>query len=530
MATAAQHQPSGQFLHIPLGEIRPNPDNPRKHFDKTPLNELAESIKAHGVRQPILVRPHPDGTGFQLVVGERRWRASKLAGKSTVPGYVDEINDHDALEIMVIENLQREDVHPLDEGLGYQALLKSGGTAETVAAKVGKSASYVYQRLKLCDLIAAAHSHFRSGFLTAAHCIDIARLQPADQERALDFCTKEEWGNQRKLETAPPFRALRQWIQDNVQLNLDKAPFDIKDAKLVPSAGACTDCPKRTGANPTLFEGLGRNNCMDPACYQQKKMALVHINLDKVEEKHGVKPILISHEWGGDEKSRKAKGVLYEDSYRATFHKGGRGNKIEKDSCPATRLAVYVDGDRDGMGSKKAGETTFVCTARGKCKVHEDVYTSGGNGVSAAQRRNQRITNHYRTELLKAVAAGMKTPKRDDLQLAAIEAVRALGHYRGTPLVQALGWNASMIRWGGDAAARKKFEGMSESDLLRHLVLMALASDLTGSGYAIQRPKLIEAVAKRHGVKAEQLLKESKAKFTKKAKVQTSAKRSKAAA
>src|ERR1700729_366300 len=105
---------------IPLASIVKNPQNPRKHFDEATLKELAASIKVHGVRQPVLVRPDPlDKKKFELVVGERRWRASKIAGKAEIPAIVDELDDQSALEIMVIENLQREDVHPLDEARGY---------------------------------------------------------------------------------------------------------------------------------------------------------------------------------------------------------------------------------------------------------------------------------------------------------------------------------------------------------------------------------------------------------------------------
>ena len=289
---------------ISLAAISPSPRNPRKHFDQAALKELAESIKSHGVRQPVLLRPNGGPGKFELVCGERRWRASQLAGKQDIPAIVDpNLSDREALEIGILENLQRQDVHPLDEALGYQVLLQVKdvvpATVESIARKVGKSVSYVYQRLKLAELVPKAQDDFRSGFISAAHAIDIARLQPADQARALEYCHKTDWGQ--KLTAAPPFRELRKWIQENVQLNLDKAPFDIADKKLVPSAGACTDCPKRSGSNPMLFEGIGKNTCMDPACYQSKKMALVNINVDALEAKHGEKPILISHEYSPEE-------------------------------------------------------------------------------------------------------------------------------------------------------------------------------------------------------------------------------------
>jgi len=150
------------------------------------------------VQQPVLIREN--GAGYELIVGERRWRASKLAGKTEIPAIVRPMSDAQALEVMILENLQRQDVHPLEEALGYKALLdhpepdKPKPTVESIAGKVGKSASYVYQRLKLAELVPRAQKDFREGYLTAAHAIDIARLQPADQRRALEFCHTGPYG------------------------------------------------------------------------------------------------------------------------------------------------------------------------------------------------------------------------------------------------------------------------------------------------------------------------------------------------
>jgi ParB family chromosome partitioning protein len=154
--------PIHNLQSVPLAAISPNPNNPRKHFDQIGLKELADSIKVHGVRQPVLLRPNGGPGKFQLVCGERRWRASKIAGKPEIPAIVDPtLTDQQALEIGVLENLQREGVHPLDEAMGYEALLKMPGekgvkvTVEALAAKVAKSVAYVYARCKLLALVPA---------------------------------------------------------------------------------------------------------------------------------------------------------------------------------------------------------------------------------------------------------------------------------------------------------------------------------------------------------------------------------------
>jgi hypothetical protein len=213
MATAATEVQT-KFQMIDLGKISESPMNPRKHFDAQSLKELAESIKAHGVQQPIVVRP--DGNKqdrFEIVVGARRSRAAKLAGVKEIPAVIRELSNAAALEIMVIENLQREDVHPLDEALGYEALLKKHATcevcnvhsghridcpnkhelaneqtAESIAAKVGKSVGYVYARLKLLALIPAGREALDKDRITPGHAVLIARLQPKDQVKAIAAC------------------------------------------------------------------------------------------------------------------------------------------------------------------------------------------------------------------------------------------------------------------------------------------------------------------------------------------------------
>ena len=151
-----------------LDKIRPSKANPRRRTDDSALAELAANIKAHGVLQPILVRPVPRG-GYEIVCGERRWRASKAAGRDSIPARIVNLSDAEALELGVIENIQREDVHELDEALGYKALIRQDPavyTVETLAGKVGRSPSYIYQRLKLAELTPNLQKAFYEAKLT----------------------------------------------------------------------------------------------------------------------------------------------------------------------------------------------------------------------------------------------------------------------------------------------------------------------------------------------------------------------------
>lgn len=168
---------------IPILELVESHWNPRRHYDETTLQELAESIRVAGVIEPIVVRRVTvDATPrFEILAGSRRFRASKIAGLDTMPAVIRDLDDLAAIELATIENLQREDVHPLDEANGYQALMKAAKkqyTPATVAAKVGKSESYVYRRLKLLDLEPDLMAALSEDRLSVAHAERLLRLAP----------------------------------------------------------------------------------------------------------------------------------------------------------------------------------------------------------------------------------------------------------------------------------------------------------------------------------------------------------------
>ena len=163
-----------------LSQIVPNREQPRKKFDDDALRELSESIKEHGVIQPLLVRPLNDGT-YQIVAGERRWRASRLAGLERVPVVIKELSDPEVQEIALIENLQREDLNPIEEALGYKLLMESYGlTQEQVAVKVSKSRSAVANALRLLGLSKEEQDALISGEITSGHARALLAINDAD--------------------------------------------------------------------------------------------------------------------------------------------------------------------------------------------------------------------------------------------------------------------------------------------------------------------------------------------------------------
>jgi ParB/RepB/Spo0J family partition protein len=172
------------FSQIPVCNVHPSPTNPRRRFDEKKLAELAESMAVNGVLQPILVRPNK--AGFEIVAGERRYRAAKLAKLTEIPAVVRELTNEQVIECQMVENGQREDVHPMEEAAGYEQLMKiCKRDVRWIADRVGKSEKYVYDRIKLLELAKELQDLFWKGKIEAGHAILLARLTPAQQKAVL---------------------------------------------------------------------------------------------------------------------------------------------------------------------------------------------------------------------------------------------------------------------------------------------------------------------------------------------------------
>ena len=180
-ATSVDEAPPAGVRQIDVGEIGPNPHQPRTHFDDEALQELAASIKATGVLQPVLVRSHADG--FQLVAGERRLRAAQLAGLDRIPAIIREVDDREMMELALIENVQREDLNPIDEAKGYKALVSTVGlTHDELSERVGKQRSSISNALRLLGLPVEVQDMVSRGTLSAGHARALLGLSsPGEQ-------------------------------------------------------------------------------------------------------------------------------------------------------------------------------------------------------------------------------------------------------------------------------------------------------------------------------------------------------------
>lgn len=266
--------PQGALHSIPLAYIIPSPTNPRKNFNEEQLQELATSIKQVGIMQPIVVHVS-EGDGYDLISGERRYRAAMIAGLEEIPAMVyPRLPDHVVFELQITENLQRADINPMEESDAFHELTRRGmTTADDIAKRLGKSTKYVYDRLSLQRCILDVQDMIRSGQLPIAHAKQFAKLNMDDQQQLFDALAKG----------APvALSDLKRKIDEQFSFVLDQAPFNIKSPNLVPKAGSCTTCPKRSGCNQLLFDDVSSKDiCFDRACYDNKVQA--HIEKEIAE-------------------------------------------------------------------------------------------------------------------------------------------------------------------------------------------------------------------------------------------------------
>ncbi len=224
---------AGKAVTLPIGEIEPNRDQPRKAFDDAALAELSASIAQHGVLQPLLVRPMSGG-GYQIVAGERRYRASRMAGLTELPAVIRELSDKEAAQLALIENLQREDLNPMEEALGYQKLMESYGlTQEETAHIVNKSRPAVANALRLLNLPAEVTAMVAEGTLSAGHARAILAFAPEMQVETAKSAVKsgasvrelerQARAAQREKKTPRATAFRRDSFYDEVELALSEA-------------------------------------------------------------------------------------------------------------------------------------------------------------------------------------------------------------------------------------------------------------------------------------------------------------------
>jgi len=382
------------------------------------------------VIQPIIVRVRKAG-GHEIVFGHRRWEGSKLAERETIPAIVRDLSDDDVFELQLIENVQRQDMHPLDEADGFKRIIDRGKTAQYIAEKVGHPVTYVVQRLKLCELgkeVRAALDNEKIGLGVA---ILLARVPTPLQAEALR--TIGHWWT---------LAETKRQLEQRFLLRLDQAPFDISDAKLVERAGACVACPKRTGQQRELFPDAARPDlCTDPVCYRGKLDALWKIR--KAEAKKSGQPVL---EGAAVEKATQYNGTHRKLDAREYVGGGGDGYKTVRQLLGKELPPVTLAREKDGTIVELVPRAAVDKAIRKTKKEWRSTSSNTDNGYAAQQKREKEKEAARTAALDVAIGTAVERAGRIPDQKLILFLVRTL--------VEAIGYDCEE-----EIVRRRKLEG-----------------------------------------------------------------------
>jgi ParB family chromosome partitioning protein len=473
---------------IALKLIDPPPTNTRTIFKKDSLAELTLSVKQNGIIQPILVRPV--GKRFQIVAGERRFKAANQAGLKEIPASVKNLSDEEALDAQLIENLQREDVHPLEEAEGFLRM-KNVSKLEIpeIAQRVAKDQRYVARRLALTDLIEEAREDFRNDLITLAHALEICVLSPNLQPFALAACYERNsvWSQKEQTYTHRPdkekparhVKFLQAWIEQNIHLNLKKAPFRLDDTRLREDGLTCIECPQRSGFNKTLFADIkNADTCLNPMCFQAKIQTLVQVTMAEIKKKSGKPAAYVSPCYSPN----RAKGSIGKSDYQ----------QIERraDRCEFAEQAVYAEGE-------EVGRVIWICRER-TCKDHmgrvgashssstASTSSSNSQGGDSPEKRNKRkqeifdikVDEIVRKRVMKEALETYKWPlERAHLNEVVKEFFRRIASDDQRTICEVFGWSddlASKLRYDQPAVLRE-IAKLDDSRLSQFMMLCSFA-------------------------------------------------------
>ena len=247
---------------LPIEKITSNKLNPRKTFNETELEELAKSVKDKGILQPVVVRPNEDHDTYQIVAGERRWRAAQRAGLHTVPVLIRKLNDQEVLEIAIIENVQRSDLNPVEEAMGYQQLIESFHyTQQQLAESIGKSRSHIANTLRLMTLPKGVLEQLQDGKLTAGHA------------RALIATDDPQTLAQKIIALGLSVRQAEALARNNSPANDDAGPVQ----KIIPDSNL-------KALEKAIAEAVGLRAVVQPGSGERGKLIINYKTLDQLEE------------------------------------------------------------------------------------------------------------------------------------------------------------------------------------------------------------------------------------------------------
>ena len=512
-----------QIIQIPLANLTESPFNPRQIFNESALQELAADIKATGrVLSPLLVRPtwsNPlrvelePNDGHEIVFGHRRFRAAKLAGLDSVPCMVRKMEKEEARRAQISENIARADVHPIEEAQGYHELMKYHSvSADDLVTQTGKSRSYIYGRLALLKACPEVRKACLAGEVGSETALLIARLRTDKiQAKALakiaNISTHELQDG-----GAKSYRRIRELLQEEFTLNLKGAMFDTADMLLLPDAGACTACPKRTGNAPE-YEDLTQlrksyydspiqgsaDICTDPDCFDAKKKAHLR-NRAQVLECAG-KTVIDGN------KARSAISAQGEikGAYVALKDVKGQLAKIKKErktlsGAPVEIDTVLIQDPRTGKTHEavevKALQAAGVKVAEPAKKPNYQLQYKQQEEDRLVKAEQAKKLSAGNLELLQRVRSVIASTPRDAFDLVMVARTCLNGvEYRSKEQLANI-WNLKTFD-----KLQKAVGSMDVADLTRLMMDCALIDGVRVDAYQINlKPEALLAAAKHYGV------------------------------
>jgi ParB/RepB/Spo0J family partition protein len=450
----------------------------RRHYDQVALAELAQNIKSVQVIEPIIVRalqPSRGDVAYEIVAGERRWRASQQAGLASIPAIVRRLDDRQVVELQLVENLHREGLHALFEAEGYETLLQQHGfTVDDLVAKFGKSRAYVCGRLKLLALTPKARAAFHAGKLTPATSLLMARIPvPKLQDEALKLITESYRGEPLSL------REAQHEIAQRYLLRLREARFDPADATLLPAAGACGNCPKRSGNQPELFGDVkDAEVCTDPICFAAKRAAW---SARVVSEAEAAGHTVLR----GDAARRIAPHGMYDlqggyvalDQICYADHRQRRYRALIGKALGEVTL---LEEPRSGEFFEVVALRDYLQTLKEKgVGVQRDSDNRAEHEARRAREQAARLERTWRERLFAAVR--VQTPETlagADLRLITQKLWRSIAHDTRQRLVRLCGWAEKGKTLAAVQATPQRIAQMPDNDLRRLLLDCALADEV----------------------------------------------------
>lgn len=418
-----------QILHIEYKRLYPSPLNPRSEYPIDEIMKMADTIKEHGILQNLIVRAGQEMNTFEIVAGHRRYRAAGEVGLKTLPCVVKELTDEQVVLLMAVENGQREDLDKIEQADAFQKLLDTGKiTVEKIAESIGKGLSTVRNMLKLRRLSDKARKALRErNLLPSIAALIATRPSQEIRDKLTEFSLKprERFTGKSRIDDLPTFAEVKNFCEDQCMVELKGSPFPVKSLEVLPTAGSCEKCPKRTGNNREEYPDGRADICTDPECYKFKCEAWAKIQMDKaLAAGHIIGSNVDARRWfawGGTLSGNSGMLDLDDICYQDT-HKGGRRTYrklIGKSFLPADITAVIdLDGKYKELVPKKLAEKLLEKIAgieapsfNGSMNADQKTYAEK---EKARKAKKAKANREAITSLMLRVRVSLSDEKSDD--------------------------------------------------------------------------------------------------------------------